>query len=78
MKIETRFNLKDELYFFTEKKIVKGVIGRIHLEIDSDIKTSYRIDFKKEDIEQLKLSSRCAWTSEDFLFRSKEDFINSL
>ena len=78
MEIQTKYNIEDELYFFTEKMIVKGVIRRIHIEIDKNIETKYRIDFTKEDIERLKLSSGCAWTSEDFLFRSKEEFINSI
>lgn len=78
MEIQTKYNVEDELYFFTEKMIVKGIIRRIHIEIDKIIETKYRIDFKKEDIERLKLSSGFAWTSEDFLFRSKEEFINSI
>ena len=66
MKIETKFNIGDTVYFIKDYKIKKDKIARIQANIfKKDIEVIYVID----DLSNTKIY-------EDYVFINKEDLVN--
>ena len=70
MKIETRFNIEDEVYFMCDNKVCIGYIDEIKISINSnnDQLTSYIVNSNHMRVHK---------TSEN-LFSSKEELLKSL
>ena len=70
MQIETKFNLKDHVFFMENNKIKTGIVLRIEFiaHVDSANVLNYIIYVDKEN-KSLR---------EEFLFLSKEELFNSL
>lgn len=72
MKIETKFNVGQEVWFLKKNKIVSDFIDHICMRIDNDGITTLHYHFKKRDGEKATLRT------EDYLFETREDLIEQL
>lgn len=77
MKIETKYDLKETVYFMYENKINKGYVQKIIYETDISVFNNQvtKILTYLVAVEQTVLNFRF---SEYQLFKSKEELINSL
>ena len=67
MVIETKFNIKDTVYFMKDNKVLSNRIRHLHIEVNTTIpKIRYTIEDQRDFI------------LEHLLFNSKEDLLESL
>ena len=71
MKIETRYNIGDEVWIISKGKAVKDVIDMIHIHIGRDENISYSFRSKRA----LGLFET---VEESSIFSTKEELLNSL
>lgn len=71
MKIETKFNIDDQVYFIYKTKIIKSSIHDMSIQVnnDGDIKTICYIDINKKDRDYINAA---------YLFLSIDDLLDSL
>ena len=68
MKIETKYNLKDEVWSINKNQVESGFVVEIHIEITENIKSIYyrtSIDLKN-------------FIKENKLYKTKQELIESL
>lgn len=72
MKIETKFNVGDEVWFIRHNKITKGEISIVHTSSDGSLtNTSYQIRMSSSPADYFELY-------ENEYFATKEELIKSL
>jgi hypothetical protein len=71
MKIETKYNIGDEVWIISKGKVVKDVVDMIHIHIGSDENITYSLKSKRilGLFETIKESS---------IFHTKEELLKSL
>ena len=88
MKIETKFNIGDEVYYLFRNKIISSKISfiRINIALEKEINIIYGIEesyFRTDpNVEKMVVSygnyKYYKTFSESILFRTKQELINSL
>ena len=74
MKIETRFNIDDEVYFMHENKVASAQVATVQVYSHKPYGGSVVTDTKY----YLKKLGKSDGYMEDALFASKEELLNSL
>ena len=74
MKIETKFNVGDEVLILQETKLVKKVVHSMKIEIEKDGHISIFYWFMEKKFEDLFFEI----CQESKIFATKEEFINQL
>lgn len=74
MKIETRFNINDNVYFMHENRVATGQVAVVEVYAHKPYNDKVVIDAKY----YLKSSGKSDGYMEDALFASKEELLNSL
>ena len=74
MKIETRFNVDDEVYFMHENKVASAQVATVHVYTHKPLGDRVVISTKY----YLKHSGKSDGYMEDALFASKEELLKSL
>lgn len=74
MKIETRFNVDDNVYFMHDNRVATGQVAVIQVFASNPYKDKVVTD----TIYYLKNSGKNDGYMEDALFASKEELLNSL
>ena len=69
MKIETKYNIGDKVYFLFENKVQRSNIQLINIRIGNKIGVEYYIQTTHED---------SLWFTEEEIFPTKEDLLKSL
>lgn len=74
MKLETKFNVGDTVYFLNDNKLYKGVVNDITINVNSRILEIYEVSFRsKYDYEALKKD-----IGADELFESAKAVVDKL
>ena len=71
MKIETKFNIGDEVWCLFDHSVAQCKISKISIDVDEDCKYIDMSYFVKSDMVN-------GWISERYIFQTKEELLKSL
>ena len=72
MKIVTKFDVGQEVWFLKKNKIVSDIVDHICMRVDKEGITTLHYHFKKRDGEKATLRT------EDYIFTTREELIEQL